>query len=144
MSETMRIGTHTKIWCVTEPTPTCELIDICFQTSIKGLLLQARGGLTAAEHKPAIFAGPDAENEAKQEAARRLNQLADRMRKIAAEAIGPQIPTCEWCGCEIEPGQAKLHPATDEPMHSACLAAALQEFKEIHDQDIRDAAEARS
>ena len=38
-----------KFWIATKPTPDSELGDICFETDIKGLEFQFKGGLTAAE-----------------------------------------------------------------------------------------------
>jgi hypothetical protein len=34
-----------KFWVVTKPGPESELGDICFETDVKGLALQFRGGL---------------------------------------------------------------------------------------------------
>jgi hypothetical protein len=85
-TETMKIDTGEKIWCVTDPTPVSEITDICFETSVSGLIMQAKGGLDPVEHKPAIFVGPDAKAEALTEASHRFKEMADRLDRKAAEA----------------------------------------------------------
>jgi len=65
----MRFGPDDKFWVVTDPTPESVLEDIVFQTSLRGLERQFRGGLTMASN-PTLFTE---ETEAKLEAQRRLS-----------------------------------------------------------------------
>lgn len=57
-----------KFWIVTRPKGSSELGDICFQTDVKGLALQFRGGLDPED----IHAVYTAMNEAQREAGRIL------------------------------------------------------------------------
>lgn len=57
-----------KFWLVTRPRASSELADICFQTDIKGLALQFKGGLDPEE----IHAVYTSCNEAQREADRIL------------------------------------------------------------------------
>jgi len=50
----MRFGPDDKFWVVTDASPESELDDLIFQTSLRGLELQFRGGLTMAI-KPTLF-----------------------------------------------------------------------------------------
>jgi len=45
----IRIDEVYKFWVVTYPTPDSELIDILFQTTIPGIMLQTKGGLQIEE-----------------------------------------------------------------------------------------------
>lgn len=63
-----------KFWIVTRPKGSSELSDICFQTDIKGLALQFKGGLDPEE----ILAVYTAMNEAQ--------RAADRILTIVKEA----------------------------------------------------------
>lgn len=65
----MRIGPDDKFWVVTDPTKESELEDIVFQTTLRGLELQFKGGLTIAAN-PTIFTEED---EARIEARQRLH-----------------------------------------------------------------------
>jgi hypothetical protein len=61
----MRIGPDDKFWVVTDATPDSVLEDICFETSIRGLELQFRGGLSM-DSNPTIYTSKwDAEKAAK-------------------------------------------------------------------------------
>jgi hypothetical protein len=50
----MRLGPGDKFWVVTDPTPKSEIQDILFETCLRELELQFKGGLTAEEN-PTIF-----------------------------------------------------------------------------------------
>jgi hypothetical protein len=50
----MRIALDDPIWLVTNPTALSTLADILYQTTLRGLELQFKGGLTAAEN-PTVF-----------------------------------------------------------------------------------------
>ncbi len=50
----MRLGPDDKFWLVVDPTKISTLADILFETTLRGLELQFKGGLTAAEN-PTIF-----------------------------------------------------------------------------------------
>ena len=51
----MRIGPDTRFWIVTDPSShSTEIEDIFFETTIRGLELQFRGGLTCERH-PTLF-----------------------------------------------------------------------------------------
>lgn len=61
----MRIGPDDKFWLVTDATTDSVLEDICFLTSIRGLELQFRGGLSM-DSNPTIYTSKwDAEKAAK-------------------------------------------------------------------------------
>ena len=61
----MRIGPDDKFWVVTDATTDSELEDICFETSMRGLELQFRGGLSM-DCNPTIYTSKwDAEKAAK-------------------------------------------------------------------------------
>ena len=77
----MRLGPDDKFWLVLDPTPLSTLADILFETTLRGLELQFKGGLTAAEN-PMIFTD---KAEAEREAHGRLLTL------LAAGALGRQI-----------------------------------------------------
>ena len=55
----MRYGPDDKFWMVTDPTPESEMGDICFETTLRSLALQLKGGLTI-EQNPTIFTDHDA------------------------------------------------------------------------------------
>jgi len=54
-----------KFWVVTKPGPESELGDICFETDVKGLALQFRGGLKEDDIHAFYTAHDEAEKEAK-------------------------------------------------------------------------------
>jgi hypothetical protein len=78
----MRIGPGDKFWLVTDATPTSELADICFETSIRGLELQFRGGLTM-DMNPTIYTSRD---EAEKAARKRL-KAAQFIEKIRSTEV---------------------------------------------------------
>jgi len=78
----MRYGPDDKFWCVTYPTRDSELADICFETSLRSIERQIKGGLTIAEN-PTIFT-----ERAEAEAAAHLRLVAMR----AADAIADAAP----------------------------------------------------
>jgi hypothetical protein len=60
----MRYGPDDPIWCVTDPTRESTLGDVCFQTSLRSLERQFRGGLSIRD-TPTIFTDrAEAEGEA--------------------------------------------------------------------------------
>ena len=50
----MRYGPDDKFWCVTDPTKDSELADVCFETSLRSMERQFRGGLSIGDN-PTIF-----------------------------------------------------------------------------------------
>jgi len=79
----MRLGPDDTFWVVTDASPESELDDLIFQTSLRGLELQFRGGLTMAI-KPTIFTE---EAEARIEAYGRLVAMraAQVIARLAAD-----------------------------------------------------------
>ncbi len=60
----MRLELDTQIWVVTDAQPGWEIGDILDETTLRGLLLRARGGLEVSEN-PTVFT---TEEEARREA----------------------------------------------------------------------------
>ena len=76
----MKIGPDDKFWVVTDASADSVLEDICFETSLRGLELQFRGGLTM-DMNPTIYTSKwDAEKAAK----KRL-QLGKVMEQLRAK-----------------------------------------------------------
>lgn len=75
----MKIGPDDKFWVVTDATPISELADICFETTLRGLELQFRGGLSM-DSNPTIFTSKE---EAEKAAKKRL-QLGKIMEQLRA------------------------------------------------------------
>jgi hypothetical protein len=73
----MKIGPGDKIWVVTDATPVSVLEDVCFETTLRGLELQFRGGLSM-DSNPTIYTKKD---EALLEARKRL-KVAQFVEKI--------------------------------------------------------------
>jgi hypothetical protein len=79
----MRWGPEDQFWCVTNPHDRqSELADSCFQTSLRSLERQFRGGLTIGDN-PTIFS-----DRAEAEAEARTRMVAMR----AADAIADAAP----------------------------------------------------
>ncbi len=76
----MRVGPDDKIWVVVDAKPSSEMADVLFESTLRGLELQFKGGMTMDEH-PTVF---DDKAEAEQEARRRL-----MVRKVA-EVVGAE------------------------------------------------------
>ncbi len=86
----MRFGPDDTFWVVTDATPDSTLPDVCFETSLRGLELQFRGGLSSDRH-PTIFtdrAEAEAEAQARLLAVRSARALADRAANAIAVAPG--------------------------------------------------------
>ncbi len=79
----MRFGPDDTFWVVTDATPDSTLGDVCFETSLRGLELQFRGGLSIDRH-PTIFTD---RAEAEAEARVRLAAL-HTAQAVAARAAG--------------------------------------------------------
>ncbi len=97
----MRYGPEDKFWVVVDPTPVSELGDILFETTLRGLELQFKGGLTMAQN-PTIFTD---QQEAKYEAYGRLTAMR------AAQAVlraGRENPEARVDRIEISGADAKL------------------------------------
>ena len=77
----MRLNTDDTFWLVTDPTSLSELIDICFATTLRGLELQFRGGLTAAQNLTLFTERAEAEREA----GRRLQALRVALARANGE-----------------------------------------------------------
>jgi hypothetical protein len=73
----MKIGANDKFWVVTDAGPESVLEDICFETTLRGLDLQFRGGLSM-DSNPTIFTKKE---EALLEAKKRL-KVAQFVEKI--------------------------------------------------------------
>ncbi len=74
----MRLGPNDKFWIVRDPNLTSESSDVLFESSLRDLELQIRGGLTM-EYNPTLFTD---RKEAESEAKRRLTAL-EAYRAIA-------------------------------------------------------------
>ena len=81
----MRYGPKDAFWMVTNPTPTSELADICFETSLENLALQLKGGLSM-DADPTMFTD---RTEAELEARCRLvaMETSHAIRGMAADGI---------------------------------------------------------
>jgi hypothetical protein len=81
----MRYGPKDEFWMVTNPTPTSELADICFATSLENLALQLKGGLSM-DADPTMFTTRE---EAELEARCRLvaMETSHAIRGMAADGI---------------------------------------------------------
>ncbi len=53
-----------KLWCVTDPTRESTLADVCFETTLAGLVLQFKGGLTMEMHPTLFTSREEAEGDA--------------------------------------------------------------------------------
>jgi hypothetical protein len=60
----MRLRPDDKLWVVTDPTGESETADICFETTVRGLLLQLKGGLDVERNVTLFTDGNEAEIEA--------------------------------------------------------------------------------
>jgi hypothetical protein len=75
----MRYGPDDKFWVTTDPTVDSELADICFETTLRSLERQFRGGLTIGQN-PTLFtdrAEAQAEAHLRMVAMRAANAIAD-------------------------------------------------------------------
>ena len=72
----MRFGPDDPFWVVVDPTKISTFADILFETTIRGLELQFKGGLTAAEN-PTVFTDK-AEAEVEARIRLELRRWADR------------------------------------------------------------------
>jgi hypothetical protein len=82
----MRYGPDDKFWVVVDPTPVSELGDILFETTLHGLELQFKGGLTMAQN-PTIFTD---HQEAKYEAFGRLTAMRAAQAVLRAGRENPE------------------------------------------------------
>lgn len=78
----MRYGPDDKFWMTTDPTRDSTLADICFETSLRSVERQFKGGLTISDN-PTIFT-----DRAEAEAEANLRLVAMR----AADAISDAAP----------------------------------------------------
>jgi len=84
----MRFKPDDTFWVVTDATPDSTLADVCFETSLRGLELQFRGGLSIDRH-PTIFterAEAESEGEARLALLRTAQAVAERAAKAIASA----------------------------------------------------------
>jgi hypothetical protein len=79
----MKYGPDDSFWYVTDPGDESEMGDILFETSLRGLELQFKGGLTIDSH-PTIFS---TKAEAEIEAYGRM--VSPRAAREAGKKIGP-------------------------------------------------------
>ncbi|RJP21198.1 MAG: hypothetical protein C4529_08015 [Deltaproteobacteria bacterium] len=82
----MRYGPDDKFWVVVDPTPESEMGDILFETTLRGLELQFKGGLTMAQN-PTIFSDQQA---AKYEAYGRLTAMRAAQAVLRAGRENPE------------------------------------------------------
>jgi len=94
----MRIGPDDRFTLVCDPTPESELADILFETTLRGLERQFKGGLTMAQN-PTIFTDPQ---EAKYEAFGRLTAMraAQAVRRAGRENPDARIDRVEIYGAD--------------------------------------------
>ncbi len=97
----MRYGPDDKFWVVVDPTPVSELGDILFETTLHGLELQFKGGLTMAQN-PTIFTD---QQEAKYEAYGRLTAMRAAQAVLRAGRENPEA-RIDWI--EIYGADGKL------------------------------------
>jgi len=82
----MRYGPDDKFWVVVDPTPESEMGDVLFETTLRGLELQFKGGLTMAQN-PTIFTD---QQEAKYEAYGRLTAMRAAQAVLRAGRENPE------------------------------------------------------
>jgi hypothetical protein len=82
----MRYRPDDKFWVVVDPTPVSELGDVLFETTLHGLELQFKGGLTMAQN-PTIFTD---HQEAKYEAFGRLTAMRAAQAVLRAGRENPE------------------------------------------------------
>lgn len=82
----MRIGTDERFWVVVDPEATSVTADVCFESSIRGLEAQFRGGLSVSEN-PTIFTDRE---EAEREAKRRL--AARDVARLLSKGTEVELP----------------------------------------------------
>lgn len=82
----MRIGPLDRFWVVVDPKPESTPGDILFETSLKGLLLQFKGGL-AMEENPTLFTDHE---EARYEAFGRLTAMRASQAILRAGRENPE------------------------------------------------------
>jgi len=87
-------------WVVTDPTPESALEDILFETSLRGLELQFKGGLTAGDN-PTIFTDwfeAQVEAEGRLVATRAHRAIVEGRSTGMAPGIGRQGPILDSDG----------------------------------------------
>jgi len=82
----MRYGPDDKFWVVVDPTPESEMGDLLFETTLRGLELQFKGGLTMAQN-PTIFTD---HQEAKYEPYGRLTAMRAAQAVLHAGRENPE------------------------------------------------------
>ena len=90
----MRCGPDDTFWVVIDPTPRSEMADLLFQTSLRDLELQLRGGLSM-DQNPTLFSD---EQEAKYEAYGRLTVM--RAAQVRRDHPDAGIDRVEVCGAD--------------------------------------------
>ena len=104
----MRYGPDDKFWVVLDATPDGELSEVLFESTLRGLVLQFKGGLSI-ESNPTIFVR---RVEAEQEAWNRL-LAAQAMRAIAGNSAGASLGKA--CRVELRDAKGKLVFGTELP-----------------------------
>jgi hypothetical protein len=94
----MRYGPDDKFWVVVDPTAESEMGDILFETTLRGLERQFKGGLTMAQN-PTIFTDPQ---DAKYEAYGRLTAMraAQAVLRAGRENPSTQIDRIDIYGAD--------------------------------------------
>ena len=79
----MRFGPDDKLWVLTDPTRESEVGDVCFETTVRGLLLQLKGGLDIERNVTLFTEKGEAEVEAfgRLTAMRASQAISERLRK---------------------------------------------------------------
>jgi len=96
----VRFGPDDKLWVVTDPTRESEVGDVCFETTVRGLLLQLKGGLDI-ERNVTLFTE---KNEADVEAFGRLTAMrasqaiARRLRFDPGAEVAERIEVLDGSG----------------------------------------------
>jgi hypothetical protein len=104
----MRYGPDDAFYVVVDATPESEMIDILFETTLRGLELQFKGGLTIAQN-PTIFTD---QREAEIEAYGRLVAMR-ATQAIARSGAGSKLQNATRI--ELLDGDGKILFETDLP-----------------------------
>ena len=93
----MRFGPEDKLWMVTDPTPDSEQDDVCFETTVRGLLLQLKGGLDIERNVTLFTEKNEAEVEAfgRLTAMRASQAIARRLRFDPDAEVLEKIEVCD-------------------------------------------------
>ena len=96
----MRFGPDDKLWVVTDPTRESEVGDVCFETTVRGLLLQLKGGLDIERNVTLFTEKNEAEVEAfgRLTAMRASQAIARRLRFDPDAEVAERIEVLDGSG----------------------------------------------